>query len=364
MGAETDFYYSKLMQYVADQQGLSDQYAVMDNISRSMGGGSEYGRYADVFYGINRLSNLAPLPLHREDQGLVLFTRPNLNLSYDNIATVRNLAALFVQDPTSYQYAVRMMLDTTTYGGTPTGGDKRPAKSPLVDPQMPYLNLFTNLIQTMSSPPDIQLNAYRSPEGMAKEVWLMNDSISQYNGYFDLTCTFNNIKGNVMGLALHSWINYIGYLRTGPIIPHPESRRQDKMDYFTRIERYKFDITGRKIEQWFHTGASFPTNLSLGAGMAYNREEGYEFENKSYSVQFACVGACYNDPIQLYEFNLRISRANPNMADDKRKQVYTKVDRQYIAATNYHGYPWINLQTMEFEWWVANDDYAKLIKGL
>lgn len=356
MGASEDFYYSKLMQYVADNQGLADQYAVMDNISRSMGGGSEYGRYADVFYGLNRLSNLAPLPLHREEQGLVLFTKPNLNLSYDNIATLRELAALYVQDPTSVQYAVRMMLDPTTYKGA--------AESPLVDRRMPYLTLFTNLIQTMSAPPDIALNVYSSPEGMAKEVWIMNDGISQYNGRYDLTCTINNPKGNAIGLALHSWINYIGYLRVGPIIPHPESRRLDKMDYFTRIERFKFDTTGRKIEQWFHTGASFPTNLSIGAGMAYNREEGYEFENKSYSVQFACVGAVYNDPIQLYEFNLRIARANPLMGDDKRKLYYTKIDRSYTAATNYHGYPWINLATMEFEWWVENETYKNLIKGL
>ena len=192
----------------------------------------------------------------------------------------------------------------------------------------------------------------------------MNDSIAEYNGRYDITCTFNNIKGNAVLAMLHAWIIYIGALRVGPIVPHPIQRKRNEMDYFTRIERIKLEENGRKIASWFHCGAAFPTNLSIGAGFGFNREEATEFENKQISVQFACVGAVYNDPIQLIEFNYRIMRWNPNMVDGVRSQKYTKIPRQYLLATNYNGYPWINLATQELEWYVDNETYAQLTKGL
>lgn len=356
MAASTDFIYSEILKHVADTEGLDDQYSLMDNISRTMGAGAEYSRFSDMFYGLNRLPGLAPLPLHRELQGLVLFTRPNLNLSFDNISSIRQLAALMTQDPLTYQYAVRMALDPTTY--------KDAQKSPLIDAHNPYLSLLTNTIITASAPPDIGLNTYSSPEGAAKEVWIMNDSIADYNGRFDITCTFNNIRGNAVLALFHTWLIYIGNLRVGNLGPHPLQRKRNEMDYFTRIERIKLDTSGRFVESWFHTGASFPTNLSIGAGFGFNREDATEFENKQLSVQFASVGAVYNDPIQLLEFNWRIQRYNSDMADGKRTQKYTKVPHRFLAATNYNGYPWINLGTNELEWYVENEAYAALIKGL
>lgn len=358
MAAADEFFYSKIMDTVAKSGGLDDSFGLMDSLSRSMGGGAEYSRFNDLFYGLNRLPNISPLPLHRESQGLVLFTRPNLNLSYDNIALVRSMAHFLTQDPTSYQYAIRMMLDPTTYSEVTA-----PA-SPLVDARMPYLTLLSNSVQTMSSPPDIGINIYASPEGAAKEVWIMNDSICDYNGKYDLTLTFNNYKGNAVPAMIQLWLTYMSALRVGPCVPHPQQRAQNEMDYFTRIERYKLDIHGRKIVQWFHTGAAVPTNCSMGAPFGYNREESQEFENKQFSVQFAAVGAVYNDPIQLLEFNLRIQAWCADMQDAKRESKFTKVPYAYRAACNFNGYPRINLANMELEWWVDKNEYQNLIKGL
>lgn len=350
-----DFLYKEVLSALAQQNGQQNPWDVIDNISRSMGGGSEYSRFGDFFYGLNRLPNLAPLPTHQELQGLVLFTRPNLNLSYDNISYMREMTHLLTQEPQSYQYAVRMMLDTTTHRATMN-------KSPLVDPYMPYMTLLSNSIVTMSPPPDMGLNMYSSPEGVMKEAWIMNDSIAEYHGRYDLTATFNNVKGGAVPMAFHAWLKYMGMIRIGPAVPHPESRRKDVMDYFTRIERLKLDASGRYVEQWFHTGASVPTNISIGAAFGFNREEGMEMENKQFSVQFASVGAVYNDPIQLMEFNLRMESFNKKMAT--RGLHYVKIPHGLNAATNYYGYPYINLATYELEWWIEKELLDKLTKGL
>lgn len=352
-----DFVYDDILKLVSDREGMTEQYQVIDNIARAVGAGAEYSRFAEVFYGLNRLPNLPGAPAHREMQGLVLFTRPHLNLSYDNIASVRTLSHLLTQDPTTYQFAVRMLLDHLTQ-------KLSPVKTPLVDENFPYLTLLSNNCITMSPPPDIGVNVYSSPEGMMKEVWIMNDSIAEHNGRYDLTCTFNNMKGNALIMLFHAWLLYIGHIRVGPMRPHQIQVEMDEMDYFTRIERIKLDVSGRYVEQWFHTGAAMPTNISIGSGFAFNRMEPMEMENKEFSVQFACVGAVYNDPIQLFEFNIRIQRWNPRMSPDVRNNYYIKVPFAYRAATNYYGYPWINLATMELEWWIEKDVFTNLIKGL
>lgn len=352
-----DFIYSKIMSYVANQGGFDSEYEVINNITRSMGGGAEDSRYNDVLAGINRLPNIAPLPTYRELQGLVLFTKPELNLSYDNIAPVRQLAHLLTQDPNSLQYAVRMNLDPITYNSD------KVRKTPLVDAKMPYISMLTNLIQTLSPPPDIGINVYTSPEGIYKESWMMPDGIAAYNGRYDLTATFNNPRNMVL-LLIHTWLLFIGYLRVGPCVPHPEHRFQNTMPFNTRIERYKFDVHGEKVVQWFHTGAAVPTNISIGSGFSFNREEAMEMENKSISVQFACVGAVYNDPIQLYEFNARIVKYNSRMHPSVRNQHYVKIPKRYAAAANYLGYPWIDLGTNRIEWYIDPNVLSSVTKGL
>src|SRR5690606_2554417 len=258
-----------------------------------------------------------------------------------------------------YQYAVKALLD-------PTSARRNPIKSDLVDSANPYITILTNTIQTLSPPPDIGINVYNSPEGMMKEVWIMNDSIAEYNGRYDLTATFNNFKGNAVLLLFHTWLLYMGYLRSvRSFSPHPQQRMDNEMDYFTRIERLKFDISGRYVEQWYHTGASFPTNISIGAGFSYSREEAGEMENKQISVQFACVGAVYNDPIQLFEFNKRVEAWNPLMKDDVRPAHYVKVPHDLVGVANFHGYPRINLaRNNEMEWWVTPDELSKFEKGV
>lgn len=354
MASSADFIYYQIMDHLAKTGGLDDAYDLMDNLARQMGAGSEYGKFNDSFRGLNRLPNMIPLPAHKEMQGLVLFTRPNLNLSYDNIAPVRALTNLFSDDVMSYPYAFRMLLD-------PTSG-RQMKQSPLVDSNFPYINILSNTIQTLSPPPDLGITVYSSPEGIMKESWIMNDSHAEYNGRFDVTATFNNFKGNGIIGFFHAWLVYMGALRVGPCIPHPKQREQNEMDYFTRIERYKFDETGTKITQWFHTGASMPTNLSIGASHGFSREEAFDMENKQVSVTFSSVGAVYNDPIQLFEFNARIAKWNRRMADDQRSNHYTKIPRGFAAETNTHGYPYINLATGEMEWWIEKGKYETLTK--
>lgn len=362
--------YKTLIEDTPNKKQMTEYRELLDNIIRSTGSGSTTTRFQDTFYGLNRLNQIPELPLHKESQGLIFFTRPDLNLSYENLSPVRQLSYLLTQDTKTMSNAIKLMLDPSTQRGgevmTLNGPNlKNVIDSPLVDPYNPYLSLLTNTCITMSPPPDIGLNFYTSPEGKYREQWMMNDGFAESNSYQEITATFSNIQGNAVLFLFLSWILYMGYLRVGDMGPHPWNRFKNRMDYFTRIERYKMDESGRFITQWFHTGASAPKSINIGASFGLNRTESpMEMDNKEVSIQFGSVGFVYNDPIQLFEFNMRMIRWNPNLADHKRKELFMKMHPDDRGLTNYYGYPLINLSTREMEWWILKEDYARLVRGL
>lgn len=342
---------------------------LLDNIIRTTGSGSPTTRFQDVFYGMNRLNQTPELPFHKESQGLILFTKPDLNLAYDNISAVRQLSHLLTDDTSDIANAIRYSLDPSTQrGGDPFGSSgvspSKVIESPLTDAYNPYMTLLSNTCTSMSQPPDLGISLYTSPEGRFREQFIMNDSFAENNEYYDLTCNFNNIQGNGVLMTFLTWILYMGYLRVGDLGPHPHNRMKNRIDYMTRIERFKTDESGRFITQWFHTGIAMPKSIGIGSSFALNRLEPYEFENKELSIQFGCVGAIYNDPIQLYEFNLRMIRWNPTLQDGKREKHYTKINPMEKALTNYYGYPLINLVTRELEWWILNDELDEMMAGI
>ena len=355
-----------------------DAYAnTLDTLSRMAGAGTQSSKHQDIFYGINQFSQLPEVPFHKEAQGLVFFTRPDLNLNYDNISQVRQMTHLLVQDTNTPMNAVKLVLDPTTQlGGVPPilRNAQRFTKhlpkhwsvinSPLVDWRSPYINLLSNTCMSLSNPPDIGVENYTSPEGKFKEQWLMVDDVVNQNSSYNLTATFMNPKGNGVQMLFLTWILYMSFLRSGHMTAHPHNRWLNRMDYFTRIERFKFDESGTRIVQWFHTGAAVPTSINIGEGFGLQREDPYDTKSKEISAQFNCVGAVYNDPIQLWEFNLRQMKWNSDLLEGKRQEKMYKVPPDDRALLNNLGYPLINLATFEMEWWVYKEDYERATKGI
>lgn len=362
MDENAEYASEAVLKEIARLRELKGVGELIDNVSRNSGYGTESKKIQQLYAGLNILPNMMPAPVYKEMQGLVLFTKPDLNLSVGNIGNVRELLHLLNPDPNSVPNAVRKMLDPSTQ--IIEEREFCSLASNLVDPKLPYISLLSNTLATMSPPPDIGLSPYVTEEGIVKEQWMMNDSIAMYNGKFDITITNELTEDAGLLLMMHAWLTYMSYLRIGPVVPHPHNRIQDRMDYFTRIERYKFDKTGRYITQWWHCGAAFPTNLSIGAGFGFTREQAYETENKTISTQFACVGSVYQDPIQLYEFNIRMKRHNPLLEDWSRSSHYKKVPYALKAAMNGLCYPLINLATNEMEYWAEPMALEDVIKNV
>ena len=331
---------------------------MLDIISRSSGYGPLSTSYANLLSGFNHRSLGSPVPLNTEGMGIVFFTRPNLNLSYDNLAADRMLTPLLTDSVLTYQRVIRAMLDPVGSGVNMPGNVARNITSPLFDEKQAFMPLLTNNLLSLNGWQDIVLDTYTSKEGVVRENWSMVDGISKINNTFDLTGSFRNIGGDPITLLFAVWATYIDHVHRGVMVPYMKSIIENRIDSHTRIFRFTLDPSRTRIQKWFSTTGVSPIGVPLGAAANFSTDAPYAHENaEEISIQFRCQGSEYLDPLILYEFNETVSMFNPDMADDQRALVYQKIPFQYLRLFNYKGYPHINVATNELEWWVDQAEY-------
>lgn len=349
----------QVLDTIAKNGGFDSDDALMQRLSREQGNGALGARFHDLLSGYNRTQQGSAVPANTDMQGMTFFSRPNLNLSYDNIMAVRQLSVMASNQPSSYNRIIRRMLwPDSIY-------KDQKDDNVIFDNRQAFMPLLSNCLTNMSGWPDLMLHAYSSSEGMAKEVWMMNDSIAEINGRFTLDCTFENTLGDPISFTLFAWLLYIGGVYMGTKIqPAGYSIIQREIDYMTRIYRFVFDWSGRYIQKWATCGAAFPVGLSMGTSFNYSRETPYNESNKQVQASFECVVAEYNDPITLWEFNKLVVIFNPQMGDGVRQQLMVQISPEERKLFNYKGFPWINLKgDPEMQWWVDRDEYLKVTKG-
>jgi hypothetical protein len=353
----------KLMKEVLDTiakgGGFDSDDALMRRLTREQGMGALGARFHDLLGGYNRTQQGSAVPANTDMQGLTFFSRPNLNLSYDNIMASRQLSVMASNKPTSYNRIIRRMLWPDSLDSDIQGDNN------IFDNRQAFMPLLSNCLTNMSGWPDLTLHAYSTNEGMAKEVWMMNDSIAEINGRFTLDCTFENTLGDPISFTLFAWLLYIGGVYMGTKI-HPAgySIVQREVDYMSRIYRFVTDWSGRYIQKWAACGAAFPVGLSIGTAFNYSRDTPYNESNKQVQASFECVVAEYNDPITLWEFNKLVVIFNPEMGDGIRQKKMVYVTPAERKLFNYKGFPWINLQgDPELQWWVDKSEYDAVNKG-
>ena len=69
------------------------------------------------------------------------------------------------------------------------------------------------------------------------------------------------------------------------------------------------------------------------------------------SITFSTIGARFNTFEIVDGFNGTTVFYNNNMDDSKRSSNYKQIPPSSFLAYNYKAYPWINISTMELEWW-------------
>jgi hypothetical protein len=304
------------------------------------------------FYGINHRQIPTAIQINRDYYGLAFFTRPYMNMSNDNLQTHRLFTPLLSTVDTSLQRAIRCLLDYTQ----PAQG----ITSPFIDPQQAFIAPLTNHLLSLNGWPDISMQTFTSHDGLYKEVYgFVDGNVAEDFQQFSLTASFRNIPGDPITAFFFYWCRYMAAVFEGSLVPYPHMIFNNEIDYNTRIYRLVLDSSKTIVQKIAATGASFPLGSPTGAAFNFDSNSGpLNSSNDQITINFQCFGATYLDDILIDEFNRTVQYFNNGMMDANRAGLYTQVPMSALTIFNNTGYPRIDPNTYELQWWVDNQQYA------
>jgi hypothetical protein len=333
----------------------------IDKISRSTGLGSLSDAYGQMLAGINHRGLGNPINSNQDNSGIILFTRPDLNLSYDNLSarrTLMNYASNNIEH--TLQRYCRVALD-------PRGSRMYNIETPLFRSNNWFIPLLTNNLLSMSGWPDRVIETFTSTPGVRKEVVSMVNGMFNHYGEISLTANFRNIVGNPVPSLLSLWLEYCEAVFLGEMLPYPHSMIDQRMDYTTRIYVLILDPS-RRFVQSFATTLGFPTVDPTGARFNHTGDEVMMQSSSQISINFLCNGLIVNDPLEIHNFNRRAQKFDPGMeivgvgntGTIKLKGQKYQLRGDEIKRGNYQGIPIIHPYTQELMWFVSKEEYDEL----
>lgn len=346
---------------------------VLDHSYRNAGfGGYNASTYA-AYYGFH-LGNGAPLlPPNTDNNGFIFFTRPDMNLSYNNVSVSRRLSALTNDDPFSMANAIRCMLNPPGYDRK---GDAN--RSKIFNDRQAFMTVLSNTCLTFSGVTDLSGDVWTSPQGLAKEQIALFDDRPDKLETWTATSTHVSMEGDPIMALFMVWWETMARCAEGTMTPFAVNLVEGRKDYETGITRFVMDRSRRYIQRWVKTIA-FPTMVQLGSTFDFDRDKVYNVENNVISQNWQCQGLQVMDPMVLLHFNENVDsflfpRANPMdhskpralelfkeayMYWDRKSQTpgfFKKIMGDELKIFGQYAYPWVE-EDLELSWYVETGVY-------
>jgi hypothetical protein len=334
--------------------------SVVDSILYNTGHGPISTAVGDTFHGINHRGTVNPLPINREGYGLTFFTRPDMNFTTDNLDSLRILKPFMTSQKNSLNTIIRCYLDNRLASAD---GRKGNITTPFVDQQCAFIPLLTNTLISMNGWPDVEVQSYTSTPGNRRESVSFTDDTAEINGAYDLQATFRNVVGDPITTMMLAWIYYQAAVFEGIMMPYMDNWIEHRIDYQTRIWRITLDPSKTRVQKIGACFAAYPTAISIGAAFNFESDRVYNDGNDQISVRFRAIGAEYMSEILIKEFNDVVQLFNGSMTDNYRSSKMHQLTQSEVVLFNHRGYPRIDPDTYEMQWWVSKSDYSAIMGG-
>lgn len=329
---------------------------------------SEGNEMTKNIYGINHRQTPLAVLQNKDQYGLTFFTRPQLNLSSNNLRKNRLFSRLLTETEVSIFRYIRNTLDPRLESSFGAGNPELEyIQCPLVDPYQAFIPILTNNLTNISGWPDIRSDTYTSKAGPYKEEWSIVDGLSINYSAYDLTATWRNSRGDPITQLFYYWTMYASNVFEGIMEPYTDFIINNEIDYNTRIYRLVLDPSKRYVQRIGACGASFPYAVPYSNVFDFDASKPYHEGNNEIQVPFKCMGAIYDDDILIRAFNTVVGYFNPYMKVGrdffkKPDSVMKKIPIEHLKIFNNRGYPRINPDTRELEWYISEEIYNTKIK--
>lgn len=303
-------------------------------------------------FGINHRHTPNRVPINRDHYGYTFFTRPMLNLTNQNLRSIREFSPLLTTNELSLPRMIRNYLDP-----------RLNLPCPISDNKSAFIPFLSNMLLSCTGWPDPFVEVHTSKPGRAREVYSLVDSVIDRNSAYDISATFRNMDGDPITAMFYLWIYYSSLVFEGLLVPYPDMIAYREIDYQTRIWRLVMDKNKRIVQKIASADACFPKNSPLGGSFNFESDRPINPTNDQISIQFHCIGYTYNDPILVWEFNRVVAMFNPEMELSNLKNMF-KLNQYELSLFNTTAcYPNIDPNTMELNWYVSPDLYQSVISA-
>ena len=330
----------------------------------------------DNAWGINHRQVPLALQQTKDHYGLTFFTRPQLNLTDINCKQDRKFSRLLTDNQMSVHRMTRCLLDPRLQHnlnedaeGQTADGAVGAITCPLVDHRQAFIPFFSNNLISLSGFPDLRAPTYSAKEGPFKEAYSFVDGPTEDYSEYDITASFRNIQGDPISPLGFFWTHYQSKVHQGIFNAYGDFIVNREIDYMTRIYRFVLDPSKRYIQRMACTGASYPYAQNLGSFYDVDISKPYNEASQTVQIPFKSLGAIYEDDLIIRSFNDVVSYFHPEMGGSDDRILCTPTDAmkkipvEQLFIFNHRGYPWINPNTYEMEWYVSTEYYESKMRS-
>lgn len=276
----------------------------------------------------------AMMPLADDTIGLMLITRPQLDLSDDNISKSEKLISMYGGSQYNLSSFIRGTLDER-WGA---------AHSPIgLNNKSPFITCLTEYLKVSTGFSDLQMRVETTEPGIRDQVYQRVASKLEENGSYTMSQTYYNPKGSVIQTLFHHWMTYISEVVSGDRQCGPRDwyLLANRIDFDCRIYHLIMNKDAEFLEHIYATVQSIPTSFPAGSVANIDntqttlRGEGQD----DFSVQFSSTGMRFDEWGLIQSFNEHTFAYNPRLKPAVRNQYYRELSSSEYSAYNYGAYP-------------------------
>ncbi len=305
-----------------------------------------------------------PPPPSRASNGYLFMVRPQLRMVKYNLMRERKMTTLLTEHPKSIGSWIRNTLDPRLGRNLPTVknstfseflGDSEYERHdcPLVNEKYAFIPIVTNTMKTATGWADKVMGKFVSEPNRFKDTYQQIDSGPNLKEPMTLDVTCHNMVGDPLFHLLDIWTDYSMHVFVGNMDPYWDMCYLNEKDYETRVFRIVLDKSGRYLSRIASVTPGFIEGMSHGAFYDLDKSTPFVEGAEEITFRLSFPGSRYNDPEDIMAFNRITAIFNRDMLDETRRKKMVRVEYGHDFVYNKEeAYPWINLDTLEFEWWV------------
>lgn len=352
--------------------------ATIEDVTRVQGFTPANEAIGRTLLGINHRRMIDAVPVNREENGYIFFTRPMLNMSEGNLKAKSVFTPLLSTDANSIQRILRKTLDPRLINlPGPRGFNNQQA----------FVPFLSNLCVSATGFPDPSMDFYTTAPGMYREQHTVADGVVDLRGTRNISLTFRSAHSDPVNRFIWYILNYMEGVKTSEMVPYPDMIANREIDYDFRVYRLVMDQSRQFVQKIACTGRSMFANNSLGDSFNFDHSRAFPTAGNEASVSLVNDGFYYDNPVIVHWFNMTVAICKPEMFVPKivqgnyetgeyagmkltapelllYKNGMVKIPVHELDIFNGEGYPRINPRDMRLDWWIEVDIYRARKKGV